>query len=143
MSFWRRFDHLSLHLLGDDVRKGITISTEDILPLDGSRGEANFIIKWPYANDQAYIKIIDHKTVKKVYTEDDSGEFVTILAMECRSVEPIAWHPSLDFAVVSTGGTPFENVDLSDRDWAEFDEEHDLSVSITDVEYKIELASNK
>jgi outer membrane protease len=125
------------------VRKDITITTEDVLPLDGSRGEANFIIKWPYANDQAYIKIVDHKSLEKAYTEDDSGEFVSILALECRGVEPIAWHPSLDFAVESTGGTPFANVDLSDRDWAEFDEEHDLSVSITDVEYKIEVIPNK
>ena len=119
------------------------MSTEDVMPLEGSRGEANFIIKWPYANDQAYMKIIEHKTVKKAYTEDQSGEFVNILAVECRGLEPIAWYPSLDFQVESTGGTSFKDVDLSDRDWAEFDEEHDLSVSITDVDYKIELAPNK
>lgn len=129
----------SFSSLGDEVRKDVTISSEDVIPLDGSRGEANFVMKWPYANDQSYIKIVTHKQVKSSYQEDDSGKFVAILAMECRSLEPTAWHPNFDFIVRSTGGTVFDKVDLSDRDWAEFDEENDLSVSITNVEYKLEL----
>ncbi len=98
------------------------------------------MIKWPYANDQSYIKIISHKSVKPAYTESDSGNYVTILALECRNIEPIAWHPSVDFVVQSSGDneTIFKEVDLTDRDWADYDEENDLSVSITNFEYKIE-----
>jgi hypothetical protein len=96
-------------------------------------------MKWPYANDQAYMKIVTHKQVKSLYKEEDSGKFVPILAVECRSLEPIAWHPNFDFVVQTTGGAIFDKVDLTDLDWAEFDEENDLSVSITNLEYKLEV----
>ncbi len=85
------------------------------------------------------MKFVTHKQVKPSYQEADSGKFVPILAIECRSIEPTAWHPNFDFVAESTGGGIFDKVDLSDRDWAEFDEENDLSVSITNVEYKFEL----
>lgn len=118
--------------------------SEDILPLTGSRGEANFIIKWPGASDQSYIKIISHRDVKPRILESDSGEFVTILAMECRNLEPVAWHPSFDFIVRTTGANecvyPADKVDLRDRDWAEYDEENDLTVSISNLEYRIETS---
>lgn len=38
----------------------------------------------------------------------------------------------------SIGGAIFENVDLTDGDWAEYDEDNDTSVSITNVVYSIE-----
>jgi hypothetical protein len=127
---------------GGDVRKGITISTEDVYPLEGSRGEDNFIIKWPYANDQSYMKILANpKTIKSSYDADHSGDYVTILGLECRGIEPIAWYPSLDFVVRSSEDTVFNKVDLSERDWADYDEEHDLSVSVTNLEYKIESSA--
>eukprot|EP00599_Poterioochromonas_sp_BG-1_P007513 CAMPEP_0173135664 /NCGR_PEP_ID=MMETSP1105-20130129/2023_1 /TAXON_ID=2985 /ORGANISM="Ochromonas sp., Strain BG-1" /LENGTH=161 /DNA_ID=CAMNT_0014047699 /DNA_START=24 /DNA_END=509 /DNA_ORIENTATION=- len=124
---------------GGEVRNGITISSDDVYPLEGSRGEANFVIKWPYATDQSYIKILtNNRGVKPSYTSDDSGNYVTILGLECRNIEPTAWHPSFDFVIESSEGTTFDKVDLSDRDWADYDEENDLSVSITNLEYKIE-----
>lgn len=128
---------------GGESRSGITVSADDIYPLEGSRGEANFIIKWPYANDQSYIKIITHKSVASSITAEKSGSFVTLLAMECRNIEPTAWYPSFDFLARSSEGTLFEQIDLSDRDWAEYDEEHDLSVSVTNLEYKIENTPSK
>jgi hypothetical protein len=123
---------------GGDERKGITVCEEDLQPLEGSRGEAHFIIKWPYTNEQAYIKIISHRGVKASYDEQNSGEFVTILALECRNIEITAWHPSEDFIVRTVNGTIFKKVDLRDRDWAEYDEEHDATVSVANLEYKID-----
>lgn len=113
----------------------------DELPLADSRGTAHFVIKWPYATDQSYIKIIPHRSVAKEYTADNSGEFVTVLAMECRGIEITAWYPSFDFSVESSGGLvfPHDKVDLSDRDWADYDEENDLSVSISNLDYRIEM----
>eukprot|EP01033_Poteriospumella_lacustris_P016394 gene16394-11720_t len=123
---------------GGDERKGITVSEEDLMPLEGSRGEAHFIIKWPYTHEQAYIKIVNHRGVKSSYNEADSGEFVTILALECRNIEVTAWYPSEDFIVRTKNDTVFSKVDLSDRDWAEYDEEHDATVSVANLEYRFD-----
>jgi hypothetical protein len=125
--------------LGGDTRNGITVSPEEVIPLDGSRGEANFVIKWPKASDQSYIKFLtNHKAVKKSYTAEDSGKFVTILGFECRGIEPVAWHPSVDFNIESTGGCIFDKADLTEKEWADYDEDNDLSVSIMSLEYKFE-----
>ena len=70
---------------------------------------------------------------------EDSGEFVPVLAMECRGLEPYAFHPlGNEFRVTSEGGVVFEeDVDLSEGDWADYDEENDASVSLNDFESKI------
>lgn len=77
--------------------------------------------------------------VPRDLTSEDSGEFVPVLAMECRGLEPYAFHPmGGEFRVVSQGGVAFEEgVDLSEGDWADYDEENDLSVSINEFEAKI------
>jgi hypothetical protein len=109
-----------------------------VYELEGSRGDANFIMKWPGNKQQAYIKIVDLKNVTGNYTEDNSGKWVAVLGLECRGIVPKSWKVSRDFVAESTGGHFFEDVDLSDGDWAEYDEENDLSVSITNVECKVE-----
>lgn len=132
--------HALASFLGGDERKGITVSTEELIPIEGSRGEAHYVMKWPTATEQSYIKIIPHKEVAEAYTADNSGEFVAVLALECRGIEITKWHPSFDFDVETAGGFRYdhEKVDLSDREWAEYDEENDLSVSIANLEYRID-----
>ncbi len=124
--------------VGCDTKEGVTISKGDVMELEGSRGDANFIMKWPGNKQQAYIKIVDIKGVTGNYTEDNAGKWVTVLGLECRGIVPIAWKVGRDFIAESSGGHFFEDVDLGDGDWAEYDEENDASVSVTNVESKVE-----
>ena len=121
---------------GGDTRNGVTISTADILPLDGSKGDANFIVKWTKSSPQSYAKIVPLKNVNGKYSK--SGEWTTILAIECRGLELIEWIPETDFHVETEGGFTFYGIDLREKDWAEYDEDNDLSVTIMNLEYKIE-----
>ena len=77
---------------------------------------------------------------KTAYEAEDSGQWVPILAMECRGLEPYAFHALGDeFVVESEGGARFdEEVDLSETDWADYDPENDMAVSISDFETKFE-----
>lgn len=104
--------------------------------IDGSRGEANFLVKWPGASAQSYIKLISVKNVSGEYKS--SGQWVTILGMECRGLVPSNWIPGIDFNATSTGGTQFEGIDLTEKEWADYDEENDQSVSVMNVESKLE-----
>lgn len=83
------------------------------------------------------MKIVSHKSVVPSYNADKSGSFVPILAIECRNIEPIAWYPGFDFIIESEGGTKFNEADLSDKDWADYDEDNDMSVGVTNLEYEI------
>jgi len=77
--------------------------------------------------------------VPRDMTADDSGEYVPVMAMECRGVEPYAFHPlGNEFKVISSGGAVFEeDVDLSEGDWGEYDEENDEAVGVNEFESKI------
>ena len=52
-------------------KEGITVCPTDELELSGSRGTANFVMKWPGDKNESYIKIVH---VKKVTTQYDSGK---------------------------------------------------------------------
>ena len=43
---------------GKESKQGITVSTNDLSPLEGSRGEAHYIMRWSKGNPQSYIKIL-------------------------------------------------------------------------------------
>ncbi|RYH13298.1 DUF866 domain-containing protein [archaeon] len=50
-------------------------------------------------------------------------------------------HPSVDFSVVSANGKVYkagDEVDLRDRDWAEYDAEHDQNIQVFNLDYRIE-----
>jgi Eukaryotic protein of unknown function (DUF866) len=88
---------------------------------------------------QSTISVVDvKKLTTKSITAEQSGQWVPVVAFDCRGLMPIMWHPHTDFVVSSTGGTVFNEVDLSEGDWGEYDEEHDLAMSITDIEHKWE-----
>ena len=72
-------------------------------------------------------------------TSDDNGNYVPVLAMECRGLEPYAFHPlGNEFKVTSAGGAIFdEDVDLSEGDWGEYDEENDAAVGVNEFGSKI------
>lgn len=49
------------------------------------------------------------------------------------------WHPhGTQFVVRSTAGTSFDEVDLADGDWADYDADNDLPVSVTNLEHRFD-----
>lgn len=121
----------------------------------------HFAVKWEGSKKFSTLIVLDEEGAKSAFkkvkkkggkkggssevdvprdvTADDSGEYVPVLAMECRGVEPYAFHPlGNEFKVVSEGGVVFEDdVDLSEGDWGEYDEENDAAVGVNEFECKI------
>ncbi|TMW59661.1 hypothetical protein Poli38472_004730 [Pythium oligandrum] len=125
---------------GDETREGVVVSEEELLEVDGSRGEVHFLLKWPGAKKQSQLTVVrDVKKLTRPVTGEDSGEYVPFVGFECRGLEPYAWHPGSGYTVTSAGGTAtFEDVDLAD-DWADYDDEGGQSVGVYGVEYKFEV----
>lgn len=64
-----------------EERNNVTISVDEVIELEGSRGTANYVMKWDKKNQhQAYMKIIDVSPYSK------SNEFSTIMRIECRGI---------------------------------------------------------
>jgi len=77
--------------------------------------------------------------IKEAMKSEDSGQLVPLLALDCQGMEPYAFHPmGEEFTVVGvSGGKVYENVDLSDGDWSDY-ELSTGSVSVTKFQSKFQ-----
>ena len=116
-------------------REGITVSKEDVYELDGSKGTANFTLKWDKKDPNvSTINILDFNSKQCVPSISKNNEWQTILAMDCRGIQPTHYLPSIDFNVITNSGKVFEDVDLTDKEWTEYDDENDEPITIMNIE---------
>eukprot|EP00877_Chromochloris_zofingiensis_P005867 jgi/Chrzof1/1533/Cz10g11130.t1 len=129
---------------GTETRNGVYVTAAEDHELSGSKGTANYVMKWAKdSRKEAYINLTEIKGVTRSYTGDDDGKFVPIMGFECRGLDPIAFYPQDQWNVQTTSGKTFEDVDLSDKEWCDFDEKLGESVGIYEFESKFELHKGK
>lgn len=76
------------------------------------------------------------------YTEADSGNFKTFVSFDCRGIEPIDFDPRSGYIVKCVeNGRTFEDVEIEDGDWTEYDDKNKASVSI--AEFKSQFVKLK
>lgn len=57
------------------------------------------------------------------------------MAFDCRGIEPVEFSPRSGWLVdASENGQKFEDVDLSEDDWVEYDQKNAVSVGIYEFE---------
>jgi hypothetical protein len=140
-----------------ETREKIVVDPNAFVDMDEDSREppCHFSITWEGSKKKSVLTVLNEQEIKTALkkskqkqknsnirnvTAEDTNEYVPILAMETRGIEPYAFHcMGGEFIVTSTGGSVFsgEDVDLS-QDYADYDEEHDVSVSIIDVSFKID-----
>ena len=122
-----------------ESRNGVTVCADDVIELEGSRGTANFVVRFPGSKQQSYIKIVPLEKCSWEYRADQSGEFVRIIGFECRGLTIDRWIPTAsDFSGETTSGFMFDAVDLTDGDgWTEYDEQAGEAVSVMELEHRI------
>ncbi|KAM8711982.1 hypothetical protein ACLKA7_012490 [Drosophila subpalustris] len=89
----------------------------------------NFYMKCKMCGRENSMDVVEKSNV--AYTADDAGSFKTIVVFDCRGVEPVEFSPRTGWKVQSAeNGQAFEDVDLSDDDWVEYDQKNNNSVGI-------------
>lgn len=137
-----------------EVREKVVMNPSETIEQEENSREPphHFRLNWDGNKKPSIATILDEagaktalKKKKEVqlprnFTADDTGTFVPILALDCRGLEPYAFHPMGDeFLITSSGGTTFEEeIDLAEGDWADYDAENDEPVSLAAVEFKFE-----
>ena len=130
----------------DEEKKGVFLCADEIAEVDGSKGDANFAMRFPDCKKQCTVTFTDVKGVTRdTITAEDSGNFVPIRGFDCRGLELAKWTPTEGLVVTSAGGTKWENVDLgADPDgWFEYCEKCGESVGITELEFEIRTRKAK
>lgn len=125
---------------GGEKKEGITVCAIDEIEIEGSRGLANYTMKWHGSRQHAYIKIIplEKHLSPGFYPAEKAGTYIKVAAFECRGLCLDKWIPGADFAAEGITGTVFAEVDLSDPDgWTDYDEGAEESVSVMGLEHRI------
>ena len=86
---------------GDEVKEGVYVSSEEEIAMSGSRGVANFVMKYPGGSKEVSLNVQQIKGTTRAYTLDDSGSYVPIVAFECRG-----WYESTSFCFALTVWSP-------------------------------------
>lgn len=135
-----------------ETREKVVVNSSELVESEGRGPPHHFSLKWEGNSKAATLKILSTAEAKaalkkskrkdilpRSFLGEDSGRKVTILILEVRGLEPTKLHPlGQEFVVTSSGGTEFEeDVDLSD-DWADYDTENDLPISICDAVFSWE-----
>ena len=127
------------------MREKTWVDPTETCEVPGSKGVANFVMKW--AKDSKHVAWMNVEcggnckgVIREGITEGDRGEFVPLVGFECRGLEPVDWHPEDGFVVTASGSNAvWEDVDLSEREWYEYDEKSGESVSVTGLEWEFRV----
>lgn len=69
------------------------------------------------------------------YTNDDQGNFRALVTFDCRGIEPTDFAPGEGWIVkAEESGHFFENVNLTEKEWVEYDEKSQQSIGIYEFE---------
>ncbi|KAF9213547.1 hypothetical protein BGZ59_005177 [Podila verticillata] len=112
----------------------ITMNAIDKAELSSGRGEANLVMKCKFCKRESSA---DFSSKPVAYEIENNDKFATIVTIECRGLEPVDFEPRMGWkAKGAESGTVFDEVDLSEGDWAEYDDKSELPVAISNIEAK-------
>ena len=117
--------------------KPVPINRYETHQITGSRGQANFVFKCKQCKSEHTAAI--QRTDKTVLVED-AGKSISILTIDSRGMDFVEFHPIGQFQCKGTESSPptaFNEVDLSEGEWYDYDDKAGEEVSITDVDWSI------
>lgn len=118
---------------GETSDKWQVICESTKCPGKTGRSETNYLAKCKLCGRENNMDIVEGSNEK--YTDKDQGHFKTIVVFDCRGIEPVEFQPGEGWiAKAQESGKIFENVDLSEKEWVEYDEKAQNSVGIYELE---------
>ncbi|CAO3658264.1 unnamed protein product [Umbelopsis vinacea] len=110
----------------------ITIDAEDTFEVTGSKATANLVMKCKFCRREASASFLGPVGS---YSIDNVNKFVKLAVLDCRGLEPVDFDPRSGWtAQGAESGTKFEDIDLTEGDWADYDEKSGEPVGITSIE---------
>ena len=123
------------------------VTESEKTPVKGGRGEANAVIKCKLCSRENSIDILTETVSSYGYADSEANKFTTIVVFDCRGIEPIDFDPRVGWMAsgykVATEdddtedqetGTTFNDIDLSDKEWADFDDKSGESTFISEFQ---------
>ena len=98
------------------------------------KGTNNLIMKCKFCGCAGSLDIVP-KSIKSLDSEKPG--FQDLVIVEGRGWEPVEWIPGAPFVGTGLKGYKFEEIDLNELEWCDYDESAGESVEIMNIESKI------
>ncbi|KAJ2385832.1 hypothetical protein GGI05_004574 [Coemansia sp. RSA 2603] len=121
-------------------KNSITIAADTQSKVSGSRGEANLVMRCKNCKREGSVSIISDPVP---YTLEDSETKKPVLDMEWRGLEPVEFEPRDGWVAKGADSPTIFDIDLTDREWYDYDEEASTEVSITEMSFYFEHTKDK
>ncbi|MBA0774131.1 hypothetical protein Gotri_009360 [Gossypium trilobum] len=135
--FFNLFAYLEFQLkcenCGEVSPRETCVSLGDTVPLPRGKGTTNLIQKCKLCLRDGTVTVIPGRGKPLTQEESEAENYAPLMLFECRGYEPIDYVFGGGWKVESLEGTKFEGVDLSGGDFAEYDEEGEYDVKISNL----------
>jgi len=110
----------------------ITINPEDTVEVSGSKATANLVMRCKFCRREASASFLDSAGS---YSIEHVNKFAKLAVIDCRGLEPVDFDPRSGWTAQGVeSGSKFEDIDLTEGDWAEYDEKAGEPVGISNIE---------
>jgi len=119
----------------EQADKWMYICQTESVDVKGGRGSANLVVKCKLCSRESNMDIIVDSVAP--YNEPDEGKFKTVVKFDCRGMEPCDFSPRNGWVVEGfESRTKFPDVDLTEKEWADYDEKAATTVGIYELEHE-------
>ncbi|XP_063227282.1 UPF0587 protein GA18326 [Bacillus rossius redtenbacheri] len=112
----------------------VAVSAAEQVAGRSGRNTVNFLSVCKFCHKEKVMNVLQETNTP--YLKDDEDRFKTIIAFDCRGVEPVEFDFRDGWTVVSDGGREFTDVAIEDGEWVDFDEQLKASVGLYDMKSK-------
>ena len=121
---------------GEENDREIYLNSKDLCEISGSRGTFNFAMKCKVCAKVITISILP----RSVFPYHDSENFQKIAQFDVRGAKITHWRAPSGFNVVCGSGFVFEDINIEEADWVEYDNQGQTLVGVYEIETKVENA---
>uniref|UniRef100_A0A8R1XQ86 CXXC motif containing zinc binding protein n=2 Tax=Onchocerca TaxID=6281 RepID=A0A8R1XQ86_ONCVO len=139
MNDWTKFRwHLKLKCTncGEEPEHWQYVIAEEKFNMPGSRGAANILEKCKLCGRINSLEIVKD-SFRSYKNSDDYDE---LIRFDCRGLEPTDFDPKSGWRAIGTeSATVFENIDLTEKEWVDYDEKAAQPTEINEIQCRFVL----
>ncbi|CAA6672818.1 unnamed protein product [Spirodela intermedia] len=136
------FLKLKCESCGEVTQRETCVTLSETVTMPNSRGTAHLVQKCKFCGREGSVLMIPGHGKPLTLELSEAQALVPLMVFECRGFEPIEFVFADGWKAKSTSGTAYE-IDLSQGDFAEYDEDGGCPVSLSNLEARFKVVHKK
>ncbi|KAL7164533.1 hypothetical protein ACSBR2_040438 [Camellia fascicularis] len=118
---------------GEVTQKETCVSLNETVSLHQGKNTTNLVQKCKFCGRDGTVTMITGRGRPLTQETSQSGNHTPLMLFDCRGYEPVEFLFGSGWKVESLKGTKFDDVDLSEGEFAEYDEKGECPVMISNL----------